>query len=98
MPTWKPMDQAPKDRPIAIAAISFPLEQVEGPTVVPEFRDVLDAGVVISIDVCQWRDHGFVIGWGWDTRVGHANMHAWCDVHELGLRELLPAGALGRVA
>lgn len=97
MPDWKPMETAPKDRPIAIVAVS--MDQIldgRHANVVPEFVDVEGGGAAVSIDICQWRGECFVLGWGWDTRVGHGNARAWCEVHELNLRGLLPAHALGK--
>lgn len=98
MPDWKPIETAPKDRPIAIAAVTMETQLVSGTVYAgAEFEDVIGGGAHVSIDVCQWRDDGFVLGWGMDTHVGHANMRAWCEVHELNLRGLLPAHALGKV-
>lgn len=70
---WRGLDvePAPRDRPVAFLSV----------------QPQRCGGRHVTIDVVQWRDeHGcFVLGYDFDTGVGHGCGTHWCEVGELNL-------------
>lgn len=62
-------DNAPRDRPIGLLSIQ---PQDSG-------------GFYITFDICQWRGNCFVLGYGFDTKVGNGCATHWCEISELNL-------------
>lgn len=91
MINWKPMADAPKDRPIGVICCypkTRPMFTGSG-----ELSEKLDpkGGWHISLTVCQWEEERnmFVIGYGQSTSVGLGCGHAWCEVEELSLQSVM---------
>jgi hypothetical protein len=42
-------------------------------------------GYHVTFDICEWRDVAFILGYGFDSGVGHSCPTHWCEVSELAL-------------